>query len=541
MKYLNIRVILLLALIAISAYLIFSQITQTRNGAIVTLLSNDSMCGDLKEGDVITKVSNFIVKNDDDFQDAIINFKAGDYATMVVNNGPGGCTAIGDGYFGVNVSDLKSNRLRFGVDIEGGETTTFSTEENVNAQELDKIAEIIENRIGILNLPYFQVSTSGSTIKVSTLKDENINFVTIKGNFEGGVLEYIQIKNNTGEILLGDNQYSFYTENSTVKINNSYYKLGQALSLDGVTYTIKNVTNSSVVIKATVFTNKDVVNVLTRYIFVRYESNLKGYEFNIPVELSKEAVDRYENITKQLTLGRGQPTMENFVVYYIDDKEMSIFSLESFGKTISNDITYVVGLRKSMDAAANDELKAQIALQTDELPTSLKIINIEPFGPTYGNLVINVFIAAMVAITIASFLLVYYVFRNIKFGLYAILLAVSPLIVIVGEISIVQTYFVHGWIIDTQTIVGLAIITCINIVQMLLVAEKLIKNKEISLGYGYKKFIRLSTFIYLLAIVTGLAAMFVFRGAGLTMISGIAIGFLITVPIYKQILKKKSI
>ncbi|MDI6798441.1 MAG: hypothetical protein QMD12_00345, partial [Candidatus Aenigmarchaeota archaeon] len=510
-----------------------------KSGVVVFSIEKGSKCGELKEGNIITQVSGFSVKNSKDFKNAIKGIKAGEYVAMVVNGGPGGCVVIKDGDLGISVSDTETKELIFGTDLAGGTITTLKTEKTVSSKELEEIKNIIEKRAKALALPEIRVLISNNSIRIFSLKDENINLLIMNGRFEAKILEEIKFTNNTGKVLVGDSSYPIVLEDKKLKVNGSSYEIGHNFSLENINFEIVNITNTSAFLKALFFSNEDVLRVLKDFSYVKYEPNTRSYEFGVIFEVSKQASQKFAKITRRLstTIIGAQAVSEGSLVYSLDGEEINKLNIpfEMVGKEIKN--IAVIGFRKTAKAATDDKSKIEAALETKELPTGLEIADIELFEPTYGKIVhaLVVIVAVLIILPIG---LTYLIYKKIKPGLYAMALLASEIISIFGVIALSQSYFARGWLVDMPTIIGLISITCITMIKLFITSEKVIKKREISLQYKYKKIIGLDRLLSILTAVISFVTLFTtWKGFGLSLISGLLISAIIINPTYREILK----
>ena len=141
------RLFILVLLLLASTYFIASPYISRSGGVFVSAIAEEGRCT-LKVGDVISSVGGHQVQTKEDFYMSLKDFKKGEYVAMVVNNGPGGCNVLEDGYIGVNVSDAHAKRLMFGIDIQGGVTAVLSPTENP-----ERIVKILERRAAIFGIP----------------------------------------------------------------------------------------------------------------------------------------------------------------------------------------------------------------------------------------------------------------------------------------------------------------------------------------------------------------------------------------------------
>lgn len=503
---------------------------------MATFVDRDSMCGDLREGDVITHASGFSIGNSEDFTNALSSVKKDDYVTMVINDGPGGCTAIEDGNLGINVADIPSDELKFSLDIQGGTVFLFKPSTN----NLERINQIINKRIKIFNVPETKAYVSNDTIKIVSLAKEKISSLTIPGEFEAKILEAVKIENGTGEIKIENNVYPVKLIDNKIEINNSSQDINQTFSLEQIDFKLLNITNDSVVVEATIFTNEDVLKVLTRYSYTK-ELAPQTYEFNIPLEISDQASNKFTRIAKglEITFSRGEQILEGFLVYYLDGKMIGELNIpveiaEKEIKTIA-----VIGFGENHAEISEEKLKVQAVLESGKLP-DLELIGTESYEPYLRENVIRLVLISTVLIIISVIVLAYIRYKHIALGFYMISVVASEVVCIFGFVALTQKVLAYGWIFGFPSIVGLIVFIIISTVWMFLVTEYKTREKELSLWYKHRKILSLKKFLIMTASITSFILLFtVWKGFGLSIISGLILGLLVTKSLYEQIISHK--
>jgi hypothetical protein len=535
----DIRVVALIVLLLVSAYFVFSSFISRKSGVVVSSVEKDSSCS-LNVNDVITSVSVYEIRNVEDFKEAERTIRAGDYIEMMVNGGPGGCKAVRDGYFGITVADVQSKRLNFGVDIQGGLITTFTSEK---MDDIDKVKDIINKRITILNVPETRSYVENSTIKIATPFGERINKLIVPGYLEAVIRYEIKTENNTGKIKLGNNSYSFDLDNYNVIVNSSTYSVNQSFSLEDIRFVIVNATNTSITVEAGLFNNDDITNVLTSFSYVTYNSNSRSYEFSTPVEVSKSVSDRLSKITKGMkTVFVGaRVVLDGSLVFYLDKQIISTLSIpfEIVSKEL-NTIS-ITGSRNTLSDATEQHKKITMVLESGKLSYGLHEVGIEQFkGWVSGGTLWLVFITLVVTLAI-SVAIGYLINRRISTGIYGVVLMTSVLFCTLGLAAITQSFYTRGWIIDFTSIIGLLVFSWINTIQMFLISEQLVKKKDFNLKLKYKKLFGITTLLNIIVLLSSFILLFTpIKGAGLSLLSCTIVGLLLTTPIYEKIVQKAS-
>lgn len=539
----NIRVVAVLLLLLVFAYFLVSPYILKKSGVVVTSVDKDSKCGGIKEGDIITNVLGSYVQNSEDFKTMEKRIKANEYATMVVNNGPGGCTAVQDGHFGLSVADIPSNELKFGVEIQGGITTTLKTEKKLSETEVQNTVQILNKRINIYSLPEAKAVTSNAIIKINSLSTDKISWLIATGKFEAKVLEEVRLQDNVGKIPIGDNSYTAELINDSLKVNNSVYRMNEEFELENIKFSLKNITNTSLLVEAAVFENKDIVKTLSSG-SASYNSNARAYEFSIPIEISSEASARFTKILKKIPtsfVGK-QIILNAFLVYYLDGNAVSQLNIPiDFIRQPIKQMS-VIGFSNSAVDASNIRLKILSAVESGVLPTGLEISGMEKYEPTLRIFSVEIFGSALGLVIIFVISVFYLRYKNLKFGLSVIALALLELVLVLETIAVAQQIAGASWVVNLTTIIGLIAVFVISNLQMIILSEQILKKKNLAISYKYKKLVSYPMFLNLATLTVGFLALFTaWRLLGLTVLTGVIFDILLIKPIYNDFIKKNVV
>jgi len=537
----NFRIITLILLLIFFTYFLISPYILKKSGVVVTAVDKNSKCGNIREGDIITNVLGSSIKNSEDFKTVEKTIKANEYATMVVNNGPGGCTAVRDEYFGINVADVPSNELKFGIDIQGGITTTLKPEKELNKTGIENVIQTLNKRIDVYGLPETIATVSNSFIKINSLSSEKINWLIATGRFEAKILEEVKLEDSAGKIPVGDNSYSVEFVNDSLKINNSFYRINDELEIENIKFKIRNITNASAVVEATVFENEDIIRVLSGG-SVTYNANAQAYEFTIPIEISVEASNRFTKIVKKIptSIVEKQIILNGFLVYYLDGNLVSRLNIPiEFARQTIKQIS-IIGFSTSMADASITRLKALSAIESGVLPTNLEIIKTEKYEPKLKVFSIEMFGSILGLLMISVISVFYWRYKNIKFGLLVIALILFELALILGTIATVQQLIGTVWVINLTTIVGFIAVMIAGSIQMITLSEQILKKKDLSISYKYKKLISIPAALNWAVLIVGFLFLFTtWRFLGLVLLTGLVFDILLIRPIYGNFVKKK--
>jgi hypothetical protein len=521
---LDVRLVALLVLLAASIYIITSPYLLKRYGVVVSSLA-DSRCT-MKVGDVITAVSGHQIANKNDFYESVKRVKKGEYVAMVVNGGPGGCTALDDSQLGVEVIDIRSSQLMFGIDVQGGVVTLLKPETDVH-----KTAAILSRRAEVYNIPEFRMSVNDSVIRATALSEDVILPLLEKGMVEARVAEDVEIDSGIGYLPLGDRVYTVELVDKNVRINGIVHRVNDSFRLEDVDFTVRNVTNTSVVVEAKIFNNDDITRTLSSGT-LQYSSDRRTYEFTIPVEISQEATDRFNKVLRNVPTysAYGQTLVRGFLIYYIDEKPISQLSIpaEMTKQTIKQ--ISIVGLSPSINEATATKLKVLAAVESGVLSTRVSIVGIEMYKPTMREFCISLASSFIVLYALATSICSSLRYKKLNAGLTALSLTLVVGVIVLGVVALVQQSF-GAWVIDLQTVAGVMAFMSVSLVQLFLTSERLIRRKEflISRKLSASKFIDFSA-----AILSFVLLFTPFKFFGLTFLIGFVLEFILVRPIYTE-------
>jgi hypothetical protein len=523
---LKFRLFLLILLSLVSLYFILSPFLMRRQGIVVSSVEN-SECT-LKEGDLITSVLGQQVNNVEDFNKIVKGLKKGEHVTMVVNNGPGSCTAIADGYLGVNVTNVPSDRLKFGIELQGGSVITLKPEKDVSI-----VAEILRKRAKTYMIPEIQILVNESVIKVVTISPDIIHLLLEKGKFETKILENIEISNGTGDIPVGDNVYTVEVVGNSLKVKDVVYPINNTFQLEDIVFTVKNITNNSVVVEAKVFENKDVLRVFSSSL--SYNSEVRTYQFNIPVEISEAATKRFNKILKNApTYFTGRQTVvEGFLVFYLDGKILSSLIIPAeFTKQEIKQLT-IVGFSPNLKEATETKQKVLAALEGGEMPTNVKIVSIDYYKPTMQNVSIMLIVISLLFFLSSTLIFSHFRYKNLKIGFVAVGLILSCVFVTFGIITFLQK-ILPAWVINFQTLLGLTSLLFVCMLYSFMSAENKLR-KNVPVIFLFRKSINLVHLIdYLIATIIVVLLFTPLRFFAITLLIGFLFYKILGAPLYEE-------
>lgn len=551
----------------------------------VDVVDPSSTCG-LSEGDVINQIYSTVIVDAESFEKSLRNVRAGDRVTMVVNSAPFGCTAPDDKSIGVVVKENKIEALTFGIDIEGGTRVILSPTEQVTSERLEETVKTMENRINFFGLREVKVNTLGSNliqIEMSGATGDDVrDFLARQGVFEGKLEERIRFSNGTGVLIVDGERHSVFLEGGEIVVEDGRYSANETFVLDGETFNVISVGNSSALVYADLFTGDDIVNVLSDSQNSRVVPVGGGaYEFAFGIQVSRDGAERFEKLTKGHPAVRSGGT-SNYIdprlVLFLDDRLISELNIASTiaGQAVTTAV--ISGVESSLEEANQEKLRLESTLRSGSLPVKLNIEKIDTITETSGRDLINSTILVAVASVIAVGAIVSYRYREYKIVVPMVLISLSEILIVVGMASnqifagivigvavligvmkrevtgiigwvtllvmimVASTITISPWTIDIPVIAGLIAILGTGVNQMIIMTDQLFKEKGVPLNERRKSAMQLiwssaATVVFAMIplILIGVGAL---KGFAIATIIGVLVGILITRPAYVALVEK---
>lgn len=513
----DIRVIILLILIISSLFLVGIPLIIKRSGVVVTSVDPNAKCSAIYVDSIITQTVGGIVNNVDDFVKTTSSVKSGSYVTMLVDNGPGGCTAIADGDVGIKIENVKSTFLKMSPDIQGSVKNIYNLIGNFLATDVNSSEIIINQRADVLNLQYTKVGIEGDNITITNNLYDNIDNLISPCQLTGKVITNLNLENWVGKVKFGNESYDAQFNESFVDLNGLIYQLNQKIFFSSMKIEFSNVTNSSVVETVYFFNNSDVVSVLGSSTINTDTSSGQNY-FNIPITPSTNSVEILKNIVRNLgtTVSGGQVVMNGKMEFGLDGVILSDLPIPYTLATQPITSLSIIGVGLSRNYVSNLNDKTFMCLKSTPLNFQLEKTGSISIQPTNKNLFLYVILASVLLPFVIS-LTMFVKSKSVKE--FILLIVLSQIIVTFGIAMFTQFIFKPvGWIIDMQTIFGL--LASVVIVQ-------------ITVRFN-KTFSRIKRLKYLdwIVFMVGFMILFTpFKGFGLSLFLGLLLKMVIYQPV----------
>jgi len=509
--------------LVLSLWYLFSPELFKANGVRVISIEETAKCDDLNVGDVITRVGGEHIRNKQDFDTIEKSVAADKRVSMVVNGGPGSCTSLDAGELGIEVGEVGSKGFRFGTDLVGGEKISIAGESELSYEDVSYISDVLEKRLKVIGLKSSKVSVEDKIIIIYTPTGSEIGPVLSNGKIEAVIEEELKLTNGTGRFKAGAESYDVFWNGSVIIAGGIQHGINESFNLGGIKLRVVNGTNESIVVDALIFDNSDVEKPADFVGYANYDARLRQYQFNIPVELSEPASEKFSKITEGLIplYGVGGGVLNGMLVYYLDGEEITRLSIPSDMTGTPIETISIVGGESTMKEAVNKKMLIEIALE-GEIEKNLAVENIERFS---GSMVWMIWVGATVLISslVGMFLIGLIRYKNLKLGTVGASIMGLEIIYIFGVASISQSLLAYGWIMDATSLIGVCVFSIISVAQMILLSERFLKRRIVK---RYTHFLILVIFIGFLILFTPLHRM------GLALIVGSLFGAFLTKPVY---------
>ncbi len=581
----DLRFVSLIVLVVVALGLIGSPTFLKARSITVDFVDANSKCP-LKEGDVVNQIYSVVITDAESFSKALGNVRGGDRVAMVVNGAPFGCEAVADNSLGFSVKENELETLRFGIDIEGGTRVLLNPTEEITKEQLTETVKTLENRINFYGLKEVKVNVLGNNliqIETSDASGDDIrNFLARQGKFAGKLSERIKFLDGKGELIIGNKTFDVSIEQNKFFIENRGYSVNDTFLLEQEKFQVISINNTSAIVYADLFTDKDIVNVLSG----TQQSGIRPvgegfYEFSFGVQVSREGAKKFAKLTEGQPI-EGISGNERYIqpklVLFLDERlitELNIVAQLAGQEVTSATIT---GTGRSLEEASREKLRLESTLRSGSLPVKLEIAKVDTITQTAGRDLINSTVFVALASIIAVSGIVYYRYRDYRIVVPMVLMSLSEVAIVVGiaasqifagfviaiavaigilkreitgvvgwitlivMIMVAATVAISPWTIDIPVIAGLIAILGTGVNQMIIMTDQLFKEKGRPLAERHKsamKIIWSSAAIVVFAMIPlifgGIGSL---KGFAIATIVGVLVGILVTRPAYVALIEK---
>jgi len=455
--------------------------------------------------------------------------------------------------FNISVSKTESSNLKFGLDIDGGIRALLEPVQSLQGNKTnitaDEIISVLETRINIYGLrqaefrklevgnkDLIMVQIAGGT------EDEITDLLSREGNFEAKIP--ITVKNGSvftlGNFVEGgvEDYLVKILDNSTIKINEDVYNLGDKFVLKGIEFNIKNLTSKQMVLEGLVYTTKEITSVGIPATSNYFGKTERGYKFQFGVVVSPEGAKKFAEITQNSDkiISPGGSQLSERIYFYLDGKETDALTIagDLKGREIMNPV--LTGHGETEEEARQNMNQLKAVLKSGNLPVELEVVSMDQLSATLGGGYLYLIALAGLTAIFSISAVIYIRYRNLKISIGTIFTMLSEAIIIFGFAALTN------WNLSTLAFAGIVAAIGFGVDDQILIIDETRNKKE---RYSLKEGLKRAFFMIFGAGATTICAMLpiLFAGFGvykeiggfaLTTIMGVLIGILITRPAFSK-------
>ena len=429
--------------------------------------------------------------------------------------------------------------IKKGLDLEGG-VRALLLPEDTGEDILSRTRTTLQTRVNAMGLTetkiqivagrYVQVEMAGKT--ETELKD----MLEQQGMFESKIKRHIDIKNNTAKLKINGNEYDISIIDNRMILNNKTVAINERSTIEDITYTLANMTETQIILNFDIFTGEDVKTILRDAHHTNVGQYGQSWKFQFGIIISPEAAKRLAKVTKDIPIDINTGYLKENIDLYLDKMLVNSLSVAAGLRGQASTDIIISGPGESKQDATTKMLNLQAILESGALPTPVKVIKIETISPTLGEqFAESATIAVIFSIVVVS-IIIFIRYRDPIIVVPIIITAFSEVIIILGFAA------ASKWTIDLAAIAGIIAAVGTGVDDQIIITDE---SKFTKVIMSLEQKMKNAFFIIFTAFFTTVAAMvpLLFIGAGgikgfaLTTIIGVTIGVLITRPAYAKFIE----
>jgi len=507
---------------------------------------------------------------------------------------------VNESGLGIDVMDIETMNLDFGLDIKGGTRIILQPKENASGEMIDQIISTLQTRANIYGLrevrffpiksldgQYFvQIEAAGLGREVVT------ELLSRQGNFEAKISKPVFLSGGKGNFQLGENTYPVeLIGNRTVRLGNLTLETNQTFEMDDIEFEYVNATETGneLFFLGTAYKGEDIELVYSDPQHSGVIPRGQFFSFYFGILVSERGAERFAKITSgvpsQMDLQSGDYYLKDSEIFlYLDERLVSSLRIASTlgGKIYTT--PQIEGSRETKEEASKEKLNLQTILRSGALPVSLETVSVGVISPTLGKGFVTSAIYAALFAAVAVIIVVFIRYRKIGVSIPLVFIGLSEIIIILG-IAATNDWMVWAsvlalnalligtawwkkhevdvlawtgallipilgmltWTIDLPAIGGIIAAIGVGVDNMIVIADETLSKSgtERKILYTIKDKIKRAFFIIFGSASTTIAAMVplmslgvgLVRGFAITTIIGVLVGILITRPAYARIVE----
>lgn len=414
-------------------------------------------------------------------------------------------TSLGPEDIGLRVYEAPKTNLRKGLDLQGGTRVLLQPEQKISENDMDNLIDVMTQRLNVYGLSDLVIRKAGD------LSGNQYILVEIAGATEDDV------KN----LLANQGKFEATISNLTV------FRGGQ-----DITYVCRSA---------------DCAGIDPMSGCGQAQDNQWICNFRFSISLSTEAAQRQADITRnmQVITEDKKQYLDQKLNLILDEKQVDELRIgaELKGKAETNIAISGSGVGLSEQEAAVNALqnmkRLQTILITGSLPFKLNVVKVDTISPTLGEeFVKNSMLIGLLCILVVSVML-FIRYRKLQISIPIIITLLSEVLMLMGIAALI------GWNLDLASIAGIIIMLGTSVNDQVIITDETLMGEGQSRIFNWKERIKRAFFIVVGAYLTITFAMIplLFAGAGLlkgfaiTTIIGVTVGILVTRPAFANFIE----
>ncbi len=434
-----------------------------------------------------------------------------------------------------------------GLDLQGGVRALVLPDEPTKAI-VDEAITVLNTRLSAFGLQetklrpiniegdwYIEIELAGST------EEELTGLLEKQGKFEAYIPRTTTLDDNKGTLIIDDKTHLIeFIDESTAKIDNSIFSLNEITVIEGINFTVSNITEDEITLSGLIYQGKDMLQIFkdAQHSSVQ-RVGAENYRFQFEVLTTTESAERFAKITKDAKIiseGIGNAYLDAEIELYLDDNMTDSLKISSGLRGQPLTTPQISGGGNTQKDAVDQMKTLQSILESGALPSKITVVQVNDISPTLGKEFMNASFFAIFLAIIAVAFVVFARYRDPKIVLPMILTSTGEILIILGFAALVK------WTIDLPSIAGIVAAIGSGIDHQIVIADESGRKKEeLSLA---KKLSR-AFFIIMASAATTIAAMIPLlsvgaggvKGFAFTTIIGVLAGVLITRPAFAKVIE----
>jgi preprotein translocase subunit SecD len=571
-----------------------------RDGVEIVYISDLSPAKDiLSTGMIITQFNGKGVTSVIEWIEAVESAGSSGTVSLIANNQQYEIELNATGAIGIDVMEMDTLNLEFGLDLRGGTRIILMPKEaNATEEDITQTISTLQTRSNLYGLQeinfysikgidgnyFIQIEAAG------VRKDIVDDLLSRQGKFEAKVSKPVALENNAGIMQIGVSNYPVtLLADDSILIDNQTVQPDGEFRLSGMEFQYLNTSQGSQGNKlhfmVDVYGDNDIELVYSDPQHSGIVPQNNGFQFYFVVLVSTEGAQRFADVTtgipSHLDINTGERYLDSSIFLYLDDNLVSELQISSsLGGNVYQS-PQIQGFRTEREEAAQEKLSLQTILRSGALPVALEAVSIDIISPTLGTgFFASAGYAALMG-AIVVFVIVFIRYRKIRISIPMILIAFSEVLIILGiaatgdsmiwGVALVLNFIListawwkegdidifawtgallipiigmMSWTIDLPAIAGIIAVIGTGVDHQIIIADETLSRKEERV-YDIKEKIKRAFFIIFGAAATTIVAMIplmsvgigLVRGFAITTIIGVLVGVLITRPAYARVVE----